>query len=58
MPGNRLRSITPGRRPVYEALRRQGMRKSVAAAIANAGKTKAGRSKMAKKAARSRRKRK
>lgn len=55
MPGNRLRSITPKRRTVYEALRRGGASKKSAARIANAGKTKSGRSRMAKKAARSRR---
>lgn len=54
MPGNRLRSITPGRRPVYERLRAEGMSKKKAAKIANAGKTKAGRHRMAKKAARTR----
>lgn len=54
MPGNRLKSITPGRRNVYEELKRKGMPKSKAAKIANAGKTKSGRSNMAKKAARSR----
>lgn len=58
MPANRLRSITKGRRPVYEALRRKGMTKKSAARIANAGKTKAGRSRMAKKAARTRRRKK
>jgi hypothetical protein len=39
---------------VYEALRKHGMTKSSAARIANAGKTKAGRSRMAKKAAKTR----
>lgn len=54
MPGNRLRSITPSRRKAYETMKKSGMSKSSAAAIANAGKTKAGRSKMARKAARHR----
>jgi len=54
MPGNRLRSITPGRRHVYEGLRKRGFSKARAAKIANAGKTKAGRRAMARKAARSR----
>lgn len=54
MPRNRLRSITKGRRPVYEKLRGKGMSKKSAARIANAGKTKKGRSRMAKKAARTR----
>jgi len=54
MPGKRMRSIAKGRRDVYEALRRGGHTKKSAAKIANAGKTKSGRSKMAKKAARTR----
>jgi len=57
MPRGRLRSITPGRRSVYEALRKQGMPKGTSARIANAGKTKAGRSRMAVKAAKTRRRR-
>jgi hypothetical protein len=56
MPGNRLRSITPGRRDVYEALKgRYG--KTRAAKIANAGKSAAGRSRMGRKAARTRKRR-
>lgn len=47
--------ITPGRTAVYEALRGNGMTKKSAARIANAGKTKAGRKAMARKAARHRR---
>lgn len=39
---------------VYEALKRRGFSKSSAAAISNAGRTKSGRSRMAKKAARTR----
>ena len=50
--------ITPGRRKVYDALRDDGMSKKKAAKIANAGKTKSGRSKMAKKAAATRKRRK
>lgn len=42
------------RQDVYRALRRKGMSKSKAARIANAGETKVGRSRMAKKAARTR----
>lgn len=38
----------------YEALRKQGLSKSSSARIANAGRTKAGRSRMARKAARTR----
>lgn len=47
-------AIVPGRRDVYDALRRGGHTKKSAAKIANAGKTKKGRSSMAKKAARTR----
>lgn len=54
MPGARLKSITPGRRKVYEALKKQGLTKRSAARIANAGKTGKGRSSMARKAARTR----
>lgn len=57
MPGKRLRSITPKRRGVYEKLRSRGLSKRSAARIANAGKTKAGRSKMARKAAKTRKRR-
>jgi hypothetical protein len=39
---------------VYDALRAQGMSQEVAAKISNAGKTHAARSRMAKKAARTR----
>jgi uncharacterized protein (DUF302 family) len=51
---SKKRGITSGRVDAYEALRAQGMSKKKAAKIANAGKTKAGRSAMAKKAARTR----
>ena len=54
MPRNRLRSITPGRRRAYEGMRSHGMSKRSAARIANAGKTHAARSRMARKAARTR----
>jgi hypothetical protein len=57
VPGNRLKSITKGRRGVYEALKKHGMSKTRAAKIANAGKTRAGRSRMARKAARTRKRR-
>lgn len=50
--------IAPGRRDVYEALRRQGKTKKSAARIANAGRTSAGRKTMARKAAKSRKRRK
>jgi hypothetical protein len=45
------------RHDAYRALRRQGKSKKVAAMIANAGKAFAGRSRMAKKAARTRKRR-
>lgn len=54
MPGKRLKSIAKNRQNVYEALKRRGMSKRKAAKIANAGKTKVGRHRMAKKAARTR----
>ena len=57
VPGKRLRSITPGRRNVYEALKRSGLSKTRAAKIANKGKTRKGRSAMARKAARTRKRR-
>lgn len=53
--GRKARGITKGRRHAYESMRKKGMSKQSAARIANAGKTKAGRSRMAKKAARTRR---
>jgi hypothetical protein len=46
--------IAAGRGDVYDALRAHGHTKKSAAKIANAGKTKAGRSRMSKKAARTR----
>ena len=52
--GGRHGNIPLSRSSAYEALRRQGMSKTKAAKIANAGKTFAGRSRMAKKAARTR----
>lgn len=59
MPGKASKAarqhITKGRLGAYEAIRGSGMSKSSAARIANAGKTKTGRSAMAKKAARTRR---
>jgi hypothetical protein len=53
-----MRSISKNRRHVYERLKKKGMSKQSAARIANAGKTKSGRSRMAKKAARTRKRRK
>lgn len=46
--------IAPGRRDVYDALRGHGHTKKSSAKIANAGTTHAKRSKMARKAARTR----
>jgi hypothetical protein len=56
MPGKKMRSIKGGAagRRRYEALRRSGLSKSSSAAITNAGATKAGRVRMARKAARTR----
>jgi hypothetical protein len=42
--------VYKSRQDVYKALRREGKSKRVAAAIANAGRTKAGRKRMALKA--------
>lgn len=47
-------AICKGRRNVYDALRRKGKSKRIAAKIANAGCGKPGRKRMAKKAARTR----
>lgn len=55
--GGRFGYVVKSRQDVYKALRRQGKSKSVAAAIANGGRGKAARSLMAKKAARSRKRR-
>lgn len=52
--GKKATGITKGRTKAYEAMKDSGMSKKSAARIANAGKTKAGRSAMAKKAARTR----
>lgn len=49
--------IAKGRRTVYDALRRRGASKAKAARIANAGTSKAKRSSMARKAARTRKRR-
>jgi hypothetical protein len=54
MPGKKMNSIAANRRHVYEKLKGKGMSKRIAAMISNAGKTFAGRSRMAKKAARTR----
>lgn len=49
--------VVRSRHDVYRALRRQGKTKTVAARIANAGRTKIGRKMMAKKAASTRKRR-
>jgi hypothetical protein len=54
--GGRIRGIMAGRGKVYEALKGR-LGKARAAKIANAGQTKADRSRMAKKAARTRQRR-
>lgn len=49
--------IAPGRRHAYDSMRAKGASKRKAARIANAGRTHAARSRMAKKAARTRKRR-
>lgn len=56
MPGSR-HGPSIKRPKVYEALRRRGMSKTKAAKISNAGTSRAKRSRMAKKAARTRKRR-
>jgi hypothetical protein len=55
--GGKYGFVYKNRQSVYLALIREGKSKSVAAAISNAGHTKAGRKKMARKAARTRKRR-
>lgn len=55
--GGRYGYVVRSRQDVYRALRKQGKSKRVAAAIANGGRTKAQRSAMARKAAKTRRSR-
>lgn len=52
--GGRYGFVYRTRQRAYRALRRKGMSKSKAARIANAGRTRAGRSRMARKGARRR----
>lgn len=52
--GGKYGYVVRSRQSVYRALRRQGKTKSMAARIANAGRFRTGRSRMAKKAARTR----
>lgn len=53
--GGKYGFVYKSRQRVYKALRRHGMTKTAAAKISNAGRTHAQRSRMAKKAARTRR---
>ena len=55
--GGRYGFVYRTQHDVYRALRRKGASKSKAARIANAGVTRAGRSRMARKAARTRQRR-
>lgn len=55
--GGKFGFVYKSRQNVYRALRRQGKSKTVAAKIANAGRTHGARSRMAKKAARTRKSR-
>lgn len=55
--GGRKGFVYRSRHAAYRALRRQGKSKRVAAMIANAGRTHVARSRMAKKAARTRQRR-
>ena len=52
--GGRYGFVYKSRQAVYRALRRQGASKSKAARISNEGRTRAGRSLMARKAAKTR----
>jgi hypothetical protein len=56
VPRGRLKSIAPNRRKAYEAMGGSGLSKASRARIANAGKSAAGRKRMAKKAAATRKK--
>jgi hypothetical protein len=56
--GGKAGFVYPDRQDVYRALRRKGKSKKLSAQIANAGHTKSGRKRMARKAARTRKVRK
>lgn len=56
--GGKFGFVYKSRQNVYRALRREGKSKKIAAMIANAGRTAAARSRMARKAARTRKIRK
>lgn len=55
--GGRFGFVYKSRQAAYRDLREKGKSKKVAAMIANAGRTRAGRSAMARKAARTRKRR-
>ena len=55
--GGRAGFVYAARHRAYNALRRQGKSKAVAAAISNAGRFFSGRSRMARKAAKTRKRR-
>lgn len=55
--GGKYGFVYSSRQDAYRALRREGMSKTRAAEISNAGRTKAGRSAMARKAAATRKSR-
>jgi hypothetical protein len=55
--GGKFGYVVRSRQKVYRALRRKGLPKRVAAAISNEGRTVAGRKIMARKAARTRKRR-
>jgi hypothetical protein len=55
--GGKFGFVYRSRQKVYRDLREKGMPKKLAAMISNAGRTRAGRSRMAKKAARTRKRR-
>lgn len=55
--GGKFGFVYPSRQDVYRALRRKGKSKKIAAMIANAGRTIIGRKAMARKAARTRKRR-
>lgn len=55
--GGKFGFVYPSRQRTYKALRRKGASKSKAARISNAGRLRSGRVRMARKAARTRRRR-
>lgn len=55
--GGKYGYVIRSRQDAYRALRRKGKSKKIAAMIANAGRTAAGRKEMARKAARTRKRR-